>query len=98
MDDRLQVGCVVYSKKGRDSGKYYVVVQSTEQFVWICDGDVRRLANPKKKNIKHVKPNGVVLETIAQKLSEKKKVFDSELRSALRAFNEDGGNECPETM
>ncbi len=92
MDDRLQIGCVVYSKKGRDSGKYYVVVDSTEEFVWICDGNVRKLANPKKKNVKHVKSNGAVLEPIKQKLTEKKKVFDSELKSALRAFNENGGN------
>lgn len=92
MDDRLQVGCVVYSKKGRDSGKYYIVVQSTDEFVWISDGNLRRLSSPKKKNVKHVKSNGTVLEAIAQKIRDNKKVFDSEVRSALRAFNENGGS------
>lgn len=92
MDDRLQTGCVVYSKKGRDSGKFYMVVKAEGEDVWISDGSLRKLANPKKKNVKHVKSSGVVLEAIAQKLAGNKKVFDSELNSALRAFNENGGN------
>lgn len=92
MDDRLQIGCVVYSKKGRDSGNYYMITAMDETYVWVCDGKSRKLAHPKKKNNKHVKSNGIILTNIAQKLLENKKVFDSELSSALRAFNENGGN------
>ncbi len=94
MDDRLQIGCVVYSKKGRDSGSYFLVVKIEGDIVYISDGDKRKLAHPKKKNIKHIKSNGQILETIAQKMISGKKVFDSEIKSALREYNEvNGGND-----
>ena len=47
------LGSVVYSLMGRDKGRYFAVVEVIdESFVMIADGDLRRLANPKKKKIK----------------------------------------------
>lgn len=91
MDDRLEIGSVVYSKLGRDSGKYYVVVTIEQTVAYIADGSLRKLSNPKRKNVKHLKGNGQILESIAQKFKEGKKVFDSEVKSALRTFNENNG-------
>ena len=42
----------------------------------------------KKKNIKHVRGCGETLDGIADKFALNKKVFDSELRSALRRYGE----------
>ncbi|MEG1528495.1 MAG: KOW domain-containing RNA-binding protein [Clostridia bacterium] len=91
MDDHLRIGCVVYSKMGRDSGKYYMVVSLADQYAYIADGNLRKLKNPKKKNIKHIKDSGIVLETIAEKLISGKKVFDTELSSAIRELNSNNG-------
>ena len=82
----IVTGSVVMSTQGRDKDMYFVVVGVGDGVVYLADGGMRRLASPKKKNIKHVSDSGTVLETSAQKLTEGRKVFDSEVKSALRQF------------
>ncbi len=89
----IQVGSVVLSTQGRDKGMYFVVTDVENNAVYLADGGMRRLASPKKKNLKHVSDSGVRLEAIAAKLSEGKKVFDSEVKSALRIFGQQNQQE-----
>lgn len=79
----------MYSKAGRDNERYYAVVEIVdEEFVRIADGDVRKLKTAKLKRSKHLKPNGDKLEKIGEKLLKGVQVFDAELRSALRPYND----------
>lgn len=50
----LMVGKIVYSEKGRDKGKYLVVTNCDNNYVWVADGKERKLESPKRKNIKHI--------------------------------------------
>lgn len=85
----LVPGLVVCSKAGRDSGRYFIVLEIlSHEYVLIADGQKHRLAHPKKKKVKHLKLTEDVLESIGRKLTEKRQVFDSEVRSALRTYNE----------
>ena len=86
----IKIGGVVMSTQGRDKGMYFVVVNVDFKrgYVYLADGGMRKLNAPKKKNVKHVSDSGTVLETIAFKLQTNKKVFDSEVKSALRQFNQ----------
>lgn len=53
MDDIL--GRVVYSKSGRDKGKLFVIIEVVnENYVMLVDGDMRKIENPKLKNIRHI--------------------------------------------
>lgn len=92
MNSPVEVGRVVFSRAGRDKGKYFIIVDIIdEQYVNISDGDLRRLASPKKKKTKHLEMKPEVLENIKEKLQTGRKVFDAELRSAIKAlryFNE----------
>ena len=88
MTESIGIGSVVLSTQGRDKGMYFVVVSVGKDVVYLADGGMRKLNAPKKKNVKHVSYSGVVLESIAVKLAESKKVFDSEVKSALRQFNQ----------
>ena len=46
---------MVISKSGRDLGKAFVVVKViNERYLSVSDGDLRKIENPKKKNIKHL--------------------------------------------
>ena len=88
MEKPLTVGSVVYSRAGRDEGRYYVVVEIVDDsFVTIADGDVRKLAKPKKKKTKHLKNTGEVFEGIRGKLILGTKIYDAEIFSALRKYN-----------
>lgn len=84
------IGSIVLSTQGRDKDMYFVVtsVDRGKGYVYLADGGMRKLNAPKKKNIKHVSNSGVTLKAIAQKLTSNKKVFDSEVKSALRQFNQ----------
>ena len=88
MTDGIVIGSVVLSTQGRDKGMYFVVTAVAKGAIYLADGGMRKLNAPKKKNVKHVSDSGVVLESIASKLTESKKVFDSEVKSALRQFNQ----------
>lgn len=86
----MELGQVVLSMAGRDSGRYYAVVEVVdENTVKIADGSQRHIGKAKIKNVKHLKANGDILERIAEKLKANTQVFDQELFSALRPYNEE---------
>ena len=79
-----EVGRMALSRAGRDRGRYFMITQVVDdQYVMIADGVVRKLANPKKKKLKHLSLKPLVLEGIAEKLQTGTKVFDAELKSAI---------------
>lgn len=69
----MEIGQIVYSIRGRDKGRYALIVDIEGKFVYICDGVLRRLDKPKKKNTSHVK---VIKEN---DLKLKQKIIDREL-------------------
>lgn len=48
-------GRVVAALAGRDKGRFFVITEESERFVFLADGETRKLANAKKKNKKHVR-------------------------------------------
>lgn len=48
------IGEFARSKAGHDKGRLYIIVGIQDDFLYLCDGDLRKLDNPKKKRIKHV--------------------------------------------
>ena len=48
-------GEIVESVQGKDKGNYYVVCEVCAHCVLVADGIKRKLANPKKKNVKHLR-------------------------------------------
>lgn len=88
MERPITVGSIVYSRAGRDAGRYFMVTAILDDsYVSIVDGSVRKLAKPKKKKIKHLKNTGEVLDNIAGKILTSAKIYDAEIFSALRKYN-----------
>lgn len=59
------LGKVVYSKTGRDKGRIFIIVGViNDRLVTLADGDLRRIENPKVKNIKHLQFTGVKADEI----------------------------------
>jgi ribosomal protein L14E/L6E/L27E len=49
------LGRVVFSKTGRDKGKPFIIVRVVnERYVIVSDGNIRKIENPKMKNVKHL--------------------------------------------
>ena len=83
----MEVGRVVLSRAGRDQGHVFVIMDVIdENYVAIANGCQRKVDNPKKKKIKHLAAKPELLEEISKKISEKKRIFDSEVRNKLDAI------------
>jgi len=93
-DFLVEPGRIVKATAGRDKDRFFMIVNVVdEEYVYISDGDYRKLANPKLKKVKHLKITPVVLATIKEKLIDEKKVFDAELRSAIMKAGFNGGKD-----
>ncbi len=73
-------GTVVKSIAGRDKDRFYAVVSADDDWMWIADGKVRKLANPKKKNKKHLRETKLQID-LSVVLSDKS------LRKALTGLD-----------
>jgi len=84
----IELGSVVFSRAGRDAGRFFIVIEIVDDnYVMIADGDIRRLSKPKKKKIKHLKATGDINQKIKEKLLEKKIIYDAEIYSIIRRYN-----------
>jgi ribosomal protein L14E/L6E/L27E len=82
----LKKGQLVKSRAGRDKDKSYLVLKWDHEFVYVVDGNIRRLQNPKKKNVRHLWYTDKVADIIHSKLEEGLKVTNADIRQALHEF------------
>lgn len=80
-------GDIVFSKAGRDKDRPFVVLKVIDaQYVFLADGRLRRVDQPKKKKIKHLLKSGHASAFIQKKLSEGMKVTNPDIKKALAEF------------
>ena len=83
----LRIGQIVKSKAGRDKDKVFVINQILdEQYVLVCDGDLRKLRAPKKKKVKHLVIYNTVLTEFAEKLKSNENLDDAYIRKILLSY------------
>ena len=81
-------GGICQSLQGRDKGRYYIIkTLNPDGTVGVVDGNFKKLAEPKKKNLKHLRLLPESAESIAAKFAEGSLVFDTEVYSALKSYN-----------
>ncbi|MDO4567794.1 MAG: KOW domain-containing RNA-binding protein [Clostridia bacterium] len=80
------IGQVVISKAGRDAGRAFVIVAvADDAHVLLSDGDLRGLARPKRKKLRHIKPTGVYIGEFGNMLSSGG-LNDAEVRRLLKQY------------
>lgn len=62
-------GLLVKSVAGHDKG-YFVIVKTENNFVYLANGKSRKLDNPKRKNIKHIRLT--VKEIVLEEITDRK--------------------------
>ena len=93
MEIDFDIGDLVKSLCGRDSGKVFcVIARNDENYVLLSDGKYRRLAHPKLKKVKHLEKVGVIGENVSAKFKRGAVVFDGELNKAIRMALSDNEN------
>ena len=79
---------IVLSLAGRDKGMLFYVIDTEENYVHLADGKGRKLENPKRKKLKHVRRVSRTETSVAMKILSGDKVLNSELRRDLAAFGQ----------
>ena len=73
---KLMKGSVVRAEAGRDGGGFFAVVGTDEKYCFIADGRSRKLASPKRKNLKHI--------ALTDSMIDINDITDKRLRTELR--------------
>ncbi len=74
---------VVRSIQGRDSGELFYVLTVEDGYAYIVNGRERRVEKAKKKKLKHLELIRAGEGRVAQKLRDRERVTNSEIRRAL---------------
>lgn len=83
-----QIGQIVYSKSGRDKGRIMVIVGLEDNFVFLCDGKLRKLDKPKRKKDIHLQHTKYVSRELANQLERGEKILDSDIRKVIELYEE----------
>ncbi|MCI9086453.1 MAG: RNA-binding protein [Clostridia bacterium] len=80
-------GSIVRSIAGRDKGSLFIVISREGDYVYLANGELRKVDRPKRKKLKHLQGTKSVSEFVQNKLAAVGKVTNSEVRKALAEFN-----------
>ena len=80
-------GLLASSKAGHDKDKIYVIIREDKEYVWLADGIIKTVSNPKKKRKKHIQIIKCFQDDeVKTKLLENKDVSDLEIVMALKKY------------
>ena len=82
----IELGNVVKSIAGRDKGNLFVVVgiDENENYIYLVDGNIRKVENPKRKKIKHIELTNYYDENLAERINKKRKITNQEVKRFLK--------------
>lgn len=82
---KMAIGQVVKSKAGRDKDRLFLVLDIIDsENVFIVDGKLRKLENPKKKKVKHLVVYNKIIEDLQNAKDEKIVIDNSYIRKLLK--------------
>jgi len=93
----LRAGQLVSATRGRDRGKYYLVLALAGDRVVLVNGASHPVERPKKKNHRHVQAHPLCAGDLAEKFAAGSKVDNSDIVRRLRELTAGRGDcrACP---
>lgn len=81
------LGMLATSKMGHDKDTVYIIVKEEERYVYVSDGKLKTIENPKKKNKKHIQIIKKEADDILrEKLLNGQRIYNEEIRKAIGGF------------
>ncbi len=89
--NQIELAQYVRSKAGRDRDRIFLIFEIIdENYVYIVDGDLRRLENPKKKKIKHLEKIKRVSERLKNSIEQGQKINNAFVRKEIEQIRPSG--------
>ena len=83
-------GIFAFSKAGHDKGKLYVIVAEEQDYVYLCDGRLKKIDAPKKKRKKHIQiVNRRVGEELLAGLEKRETMLDEQIKYAIKQYEKE---------
>ena len=81
-------GYFAKSLAGHDKDEIYIIFAEDDEYVYLIDGRIKTIANPKKKNRKHIQPIRKYFDkAIVEKLSTARETLrDEEVKRAIKLY------------
>lgn len=80
-------GMLATSKAGHDFRKLYMIIDYDNEYVYLSDGDLRKVDNPKKKKYKHIQIIKMIPKEIGDCFDKGMKPDDANVRKAIKTFS-----------
>lgn len=80
----MQIAEVVISKKGKYDGEMFFVIAVENGCALVADGKIRKMSNPKRKNINHLEETGLFSPQVAEGVKKGANTTDALMRAELR--------------
>ncbi|MDE6972729.1 MAG: KOW domain-containing RNA-binding protein [Lachnospiraceae bacterium] len=79
------LGMFAVSKAGHDKGRMYLVIRDEGDTVYLADGKIKTLENPKRKKKKHLQIiKKDIDQVLMQKLINEQKLYNEEIKHAIK--------------
>ena len=80
-------GSIVLSAAGRDKGNVFLVSKIDGNFVYLVDGDIHKVENPKYKKIKHITETEFFSDYLSERFKNNNKVSNQDIKRILQEFS-----------
>lgn len=83
---KYEMGGLAVSLAGHDKDDIFIILREDGEYVYLVDGNLRRLDKPKRKNKKHIQ---IILrkdEDLSRKLIDGTCVTDEEIRRFIKCY------------
>ena len=85
MENKM-TGCFARSIAGHDKTEIYIIVGEEPGYVYLSDGKLKKVGNPKKKKLKHIQPVKRADALIAEKLETQKELHNEDIKRAIKEY------------
>ena len=79
------IGMFATSKAGHDKNQLYIIIEETDEYVYLADGRLKTMEKPKRKSKKHIQIiRNIMSNEIAEKLKNKMPIQNEEIKRAIK--------------
>lgn len=78
------IGCFATSLAGHDHNNVYIIVDADDEYVYLADGKLKKVDNPKKKKLKHVQLIKRTDDTITGRINNNVALSNEDIKYAIK--------------
>ena len=80
------IGCFATSLAGHDHNNVYIIVDADDEYVYLADGKLKKVDNPKKKKLKHVQLIKRTDDTITGRINDNVALTNEDIKYAIKKY------------